>query len=498
MRSIVQDVVGTATRTSEEKQEVREVVDELVDDISGPGEKEIIHSVVSELVSRVVQSSERETAKTDEQRAARLAARYPGFGSVLAHYKKKVQAGFEKTEVTPTKSKPSSVLDKLKGIAASISSKFFGKAKTPVKTPKKTPSSPKVGMSSVDDAMDRLLVLVEASPLKAGLKVSKTPQKKKATPDWEREIAKKVESFKEQLKKKTGPRNRRARAKIRKSLRKLDLERYGMQVRTPKKTRSAGPSPKVRIPKHRVSPDDMKRLARMSGRPLPDVAPASLLGIRPIPMRRLQPDSESETDEKVSESADDEKYPAAPLPRVPALGPPATTVAPTVAQPPPPPARIKFLKTLMPHIYKPEKIKPIRSGKPLKGHRKVTTPRREKLGDRSEVYILPHQFEFILYPGVTDSEIRHVVQRIKSHLYSTSNAVITSLLEIKQGKHNILLENYDLRKCRAKTLFNVFRKHAPKRMKTYKRFVLYQHNASGGSLTTATAFSLGYRQFLNF
>jgi hypothetical protein len=461
VRSIIQEIVAPIAQKSDDKQ-VRSVMSDLLEFVIHNSNKAEVRSVLSELVEATVQ-----TSKKQEE-----VFRTPSKKKVKAVKKKSPEPLFQ---LSPQKSFLAAALAKLKEAV-------FGKTKV-----------------SPIDAIDLLVGLVETTPkkrpkLSKKREISTPPQQK---PAWVREIDKKVESLKIRLEEKKGPRNKRVRYNIRKALRKLDLQRYGLSARTPKKTRSVGPSPRVRDPKHRVSPDDMKRLAKMSGRPLPDVTPASLIaGIRPIPMR-LQPDSDSESKQSET-SSDDEKYPAAPLPRVPAIGPPVTTVAPTVAQPPPAPARIKFLKTLMPHIYKPAKIIPLRLGKPLKGHRKVTKPRREKLGNKSEVYILPHQFEFILYPGVTDSEIRHVVQRVKSHLYSTSNAVVTSLLEIKNEKHHILLENYDLRECRSKTLFNVFRKHAPKRMKVYKRFVLYQHNASGGSLTTATAFSLGYRQFLNF
>ena len=69
---------------------------------------------------------------------------------------------------------------------------------------------------------------------------------------------------------------------------------------------------------------------------------------------------------------------------------------------------------------------------------------------------------------------------------------------IKKQQHRILFDNSDLRKCKTITLVRALRKHTPKRAQLPIHFVLHQENASGGTLTTATAYGLAYRQFLKF
>ena len=174
----------------------------------------------------------------------------------------------------------------------------------------------------------------------------------------------------------------------------------------------------------------------------------------------------------------------------------------------PAPKRILELKSILPQLYPlealaefPEWESPFQElnedivdlNPHLKGN-----GRRERIGSAVEILILPHRFEFIVYPGFTTHDLKEIATKIYLHVKGLSSTIRIGLyLQGKGGSHKTLVKAPEIHTYKLRQFVRLLAKHIPKHIKTAKHLVLHQ-TAVGGALLGTVIHNPLYNQYFTF
>jgi hypothetical protein len=180
-----------------------------------------------------------------------------------------------------------------------------------------------------------------------------------------------------------------------------------------------------------------------------------------------------------------------------------SSVMPQIDVPIPKPVRIKFLKSLLPHIYKVLPLHPIIESKVYGYDNQTknlfssrTKKRSEHISAFITITIQPDRFDFTVQPGFSPHGFEEMVGKIFHHLKSlgANSKVILQWLR-PQNKHKTLLSHKQLLNASIHKLRATLQKVIKLKMRTVARITLHQRNVLGGSLFSVSIHHPFYKKY---